>query len=307
MASSPVADDRLVVLDTDVLHDPDDAITLVVAARTIRRLVVVTADEVLVPAEGGLRARGARAMLDALGRPDVPVITGFGSDGHRLAMDYETLMRLPYPPMIGLVDTIVDLCEQDSEPLRWIGCGPLTNLAEILTSAPHVAERVELVQMGGWLDPARYRDPSRASHNLRIDPRAAGVVLRMCRHPRLVLSEHTGVPAIRVTPDWLLYQRLTAPDAPQWARIPAANFAIWCRSRSGSWMHDPLTLTAALDLGFVTFRDERILLGEDGRLSCDPNGHAAQVSTEVDYAGFVGWLEEVTATTPQPETAPPGR
>ncbi|MGW0252100.1 nucleoside hydrolase [Nocardia goodfellowii] len=293
---------RTVVCDTDIYHDPDDAIMLIAAARTVESLIVVTADEVAAPNGGdGLRARAARVLLDGLGRPDVPVIAGKSLEGHRISLNHETLTELPRAPRLDLNDLIDQLraeFEHTSQPLIWLGCGPMTNLAELLLAAPHLAEQVDLVQMGGWFDPARYRKPELASHNLRLDPTSAGIALRMLPKARLVLSEHTAAEQIRVGPQWPLYQRLTGPDAPAWAKLPGSNFAIWCLSRSGSWMHDPLTLSAALDLPFVKFRTERIRIAEDGRLYRDPAGRAVQVSNSVDYDGFLAWLEDNTLITP---------
>ncbi|MGX1778581.1 nucleoside hydrolase [Nocardia brasiliensis] len=295
MADSALADDRVVVCDSDIFHDPDDAIMLIAAARTWKRLVVVTADEVITPdGADGLRARATRALLDALGRPDVPVIAGRGLGGYRMTLDYETLARLPEAPRIDLVDGLRAVFEETTEQVVWLGCGPATNLTALLSAAPHLAEQIELVQMGGWIDPVGYRDPSRASHNLRVDTVSAGIALRMCCTPRLVLSEHTGVEQIRVRPDWPLYQRLTGPQAPEWARLPGANFAIWCLTRDGSWMHDPLTYAAALRM-FVSFQERRVRMASDGRLYLDPDGHLMQLSDTVDYDAFLSWLDAVTA------------
>ncbi|MEV0766235.1 nucleoside hydrolase [Nocardia sp. NPDC050435] len=292
----------MTIVDTDIFHDPDDAIMLITAARTVESLIVVTADEVPAPDSGdGLRARAARLLLDGLGRHDVPVITGASLGGHRISLDHALLAELPRAPRFDLDDLRDRLrarIEQTTQPVRWLGCGPMTNLAELLLAAPDLAEQIELVQMGGWLDPARYRHPDRASHNLHADPTSAGTVLRMLPNVRLVLSEHTAAEQIRVGPQWPLYQRLTGPNAPAWAQLPGANFAIWCLTRSGSWMHDPLTLSAALDLGFVRFRPERIRIACDARLSRDPAGRAVQVSDSVDYDSFLAWLETATATTP---------
>lgn len=282
-----VFDRQTVVLDTDLLFDPDDVTNLIAAARTIQHLVVVTADEV-----GGWRARAARGVLDAIGRTDVPVIEGVDLGNDQLILDPQTRDELPQPPKIDLVDGIRDICDNTSEQVIWVGCGPMTNLAEILESTPDLAEQLLVTQMGGWLDPTRYRNPDKASHNLRIDERSAGVALRMCHHLRLVLSEHTGVPQTRITRDSLLYRRFAAPDAPAWATMAAANFDGWFTHRTGSWMHDPLTLAAILQMPFITFGEERIRIERDVRLYRDPQGRTIRVSDTVDYPAFMNWLTD---------------
>jgi inosine-uridine nucleoside N-ribohydrolase len=168
--------------------------------------------------------------------------------------------------------------------------GPMTNLAAVVSYEPHMAERVTVTQMGGWLD--HYRDTSRASHNFHTDPASAGLALRVTRKPRLVLSEVTNSPHIRVTPEWALLRNLRSSTTAPWAHLLTANFDAWFTRRPGSWMHDPLTLSAALGLPFVTFTSERIRIAPDARLYRDPDGHLMDVACAVDYDAFLEWMHE---------------
>ncbi|MFX0574640.1 nucleoside hydrolase [Nocardia nepalensis] len=196
----------------------------------------------------------------------------------------------------GLVENLTRLCATTDGPIRWVGMGPMTNLSAVLSLVPDLAERIVVTQMGGWLD--RYRDKTRASHNFHTDPVAAGVALRLVRTPQLVLSDFTNCSAIDVTADSELLARLRSATAPKWATLLAANFDAWFQHQStkgrrrGSWMHDPLTLSAALELPFVTFTPERIRIERDARIYRDPDGHAMEVACAVDYDGFLDWLHK---------------
>ncbi len=53
---------------------------------------------------------------------------------------------------------------------------------------------------------------------------------------------------------------------------------------------NPLTLSAALGLPFVTFAEERIRIGDDTRLYRDQDGRPMRVSAEVDYDAFLRWM-----------------
>lgn len=283
--------DGLVVLDTGLGYDPDDFVTVVIAARTIPNLAVVTADETR-----GRRALLARHVLDLLGRPDVPVITRIDIGGeHRFLIndDLSQLDQHPYDVTAAtdqLAEAVAQLSATTTGPIRWVGMGPMTNLTALLTYTPDLAERLKVTQMGGWLD--RYRDITRASHNFRTDPASAGLALRALHAPRLVLSDYTNSDIIQITPKWALLRRLEAPTAPAWARLLAAHFEAWFERRPGSWMHDPLTLSAALGLPFVTFRPERIRIARDARIYRDPTGRPMEVSCAVDCDGFLDWLHE---------------
>lgn len=296
-SQQPAAPDRpdpsksLVILDTDIGYDPDDFVALAIAARTVDDLAVITADETQ-----GRRARLARCALDALDRHDVPVITGIDLGGnHRFVMHDH-----PCPPprrpddAVNIVDELLDavagVCERTSGPIVWVGMGPMTNLALVLCSFPDLADRLSVVQMGGWLD--HYRDKTRASHNLHTDTSSAGLALRAIRSPRLVLSDFTNSPHIDITTDSALVRHLRSTTATAWQRLLAANFQAWFTRRSGSWMHDPLTLSAALDRRFVAFRTERIRIARDARLYRDPHGRPLDVACAVDYPEFLAWMHE---------------
>ncbi|WP_330251433.1 nucleoside hydrolase [Nocardia sp. NBC_00565] len=294
LGTSPL--NGLVILDTDIAYDPDDFVALAIAARTLPDLAVITADETR-----GRRAQLARRALDSMGRHDVAVIAGIDLGGeHRFLMD-GYLDQPPSQPddtpghaddltnaVDGLVDAVTRLCTTTTGPIFWIGMGPMTNLAVVLSSVPDLAERMVVTQMGGWLD--CYRDKTRASHNFHTDPVSAGLALRLIRMPRLVLSDFTNSSTIEVTNDSAMLRRLRSSTAPEWARLLAANFDAWFLRRSGSWMHDPLTLSAALGLPFVTFRPERIRIERDARIYRDPDGRAMQVTCNVDYARFLEWM-----------------
>ncbi|MCX4099145.1 nucleoside hydrolase [Nocardia sp. alder85J] len=290
--SGRAATDYLYILDTDIFYDVDDAVAVALAAFLIGpgRLVIVTSDETR-----GRRAMLSRRFVRRLGRTDVTVLPGVDLAGDRFVLDHH-LTGLTSDPQPDFATTghLADLCDAHPGPVVWIGCGPLSNLAALLTARPDLADSIQLVMMGGWLDPARYRDPSRASHNLRVDPRAAALVLRLLDGARLVLSEHTGVPELCVTADHRLYRELAANPEP-WARLIVANFDSWFSFQlsrgkpAACHLHDVLTLAAALGTP-VTFADEYIRIGGDVRFTRDRSGRRLLVSTDCDYSAVNTWM-----------------
>ncbi|WP_194838271.1 nucleoside hydrolase [Nocardia sp. XZ_19_369] len=274
--------DKVMILDTDVFYDPDDLAALVLAAGTVPNLVVITADET-----GGRRARLARHALDLLDRADVPVIAGLelpGGERRFLMDDYLDGLK-PQPD--DLVDSVARICATTTGLIDWVGMGPMTNYAAVVTAAPELAERFVLTQMGGWID--KYRDKSRASHNLRTDTVSAGLGLRVAHKPRLMLSDFTNAPAIHITPEWALMGSLRSSVHPA-AKLLVANFDVWFERRGGSWMHDPLALSLGLNLPFVRLRSEWLRIAPDARLYRDLDGRVMEVSSAVDYSGFLDWF-----------------
>ncbi|MGW1145839.1 nucleoside hydrolase [Streptomyces sp. NPDC002454] len=144
-----------VIIDTDIGGDADDALAVVAAARRVPELVaVITGDEVR-----GERARFARHLLDLIGRREVVTLSGASLGGSRSScVDGLVPDDVPAQPA-DVVAAVRQVCEAADGPVRWVGTGPLTNLARVLAEAPDPARRLRLTQMGGAL---RYRDPGRA-------------------------------------------------------------------------------------------------------------------------------------------------
>ncbi|GAA5079544.1 nucleoside hydrolase [Nocardia iowensis] len=285
-------DSPTVVLDTDLGHDLDDMLTLWAGTRLVRHLGVITTDET----EDYQRAHLARKVLNSHGRPDVPVIAGRRLPGADQRFVMGGLVQPTWPACTDVLGYVSAICEKSTHPVIWVGMGPASNLADVLTARPDLCPQIRLTMMGGWLD--RYRNPDRASHNPRMDPAAFDLVMRTAHKPRLVMSSHTNVDELAVTPTSDLYACVTRPNAPAELDLIAQNASRWFAYRArrapqavpSSWMNDPLTLAAALDVPVVEFVPETVRIEADARMNRDPGGYPIQVSAEVDYSGFLSWL-----------------
>jgi pyrimidine-specific ribonucleoside hydrolase len=286
--SEDISEDGLlatpVILDTDIGGDPDDTIALMLAARLLPELaLVLTSDEV-----GGQRARFARYLLDLAGRPEVPVVSG-----RELRADAVFCADGLTPPIVEAVATdviaaVAGVCETAGATVRWIGMGPLSNMADVVSVRPELASVLAVTQMGGAL---RYRDPSRAEHNFRQDPAAVHIALAAIREPTLVTSEITFVDDIEVTTDSAVYRALTHDQAPRWAGVVTAHLDRWFdRYHPGSMQHDALTLSTAMRLPFVDVARLPVLLHDDARMSTGGGGIPMFVSVRADYGAFNTWL-----------------
>jgi pyrimidine-specific ribonucleoside hydrolase len=273
-----------IIMDTDAGGDPDDAVALLLAARLVAELaLVVTSDEV-----DGERARFARYLLDLAGRPEVPVVAG-RSGGRDPVFSVNGLVPPTVPAQPTDVMTAVRrVTGADPARVRWLGIGPLSNLADVLSTAPDLAENLDVTQMGGALC---YRDPTRAEHNFRMDPDAARVALAGGWPISLVTSEVTFNPAIAVSPGSVLYVALTQPEAPPWSEVLRRHLDQWFdRYHPTTLQHDGLTLSAAIGLPFVEFARMNVAIFPDARMAAAENGIPVSVSVRADYAAFNEWL-----------------
>ncbi|MEG8179258.1 hypothetical protein GZH49_12040 [Nocardia terpenica] len=282
-------DSRVFVLDSQIGGDLDELIALWVAARTIRQLVVVTSDETR-----GRRAALARLVLDELGRPEVPVIAGEELDDAETRFvfgDYP----LPVVTESQATPSHVIAARAEHAPVTVIGLGALTNVAELFCVHPHLAENIDLVIQGGWLD--HYRKP-RASHNFHIDQVSTGIVLRMAHRPRLIFSTYTNDDRLCVTPDSPLVAWFRSSDT-GFARLAAEYCDRWFAHRPhGSWQADSVAVAVALGAPVAEFTTEHVWVAPDARLYRDPNGRPLTVSTAIHYSAFEDWLSQVIPEAP---------
>ncbi|SDD50528.1 hypothetical protein [Actinokineospora iranica] len=71
----------------------------------------------------------------------------------------------------------------------------------------------------------------------------------------------------------------------------AAHLDRWFdRFPATAFQHDALALAAALQLPYVGFARERVVLDALGRMTAAPEGHVVRLSVSADYRAFRGWL-----------------
>jgi inosine-uridine nucleoside N-ribohydrolase len=280
-----VAQDRSpVIIDTDIGGDPDGAIALAIAARTVPELaLVVTSDE-----RHGDRACFARIFLESLGRAEVPVVAGrdLGGDSQLYVdgLGGKPAARTALTDVVGAVAAVRD---GSLGRVRWVGMGPMSNLADVLDASPKLAEVLDVTQMGGALD---YQDRDPAEHNIDRDADAAQLALARTRRISFVMSDVTFRPdAMAIRVDGPVYRYL-AQLQEDWASLLRSHLDRWYASHPASLQHDPLTLSAALQLPFVDFALRRLSIDGFGRMTTDPGGVEAFVSRRVDYRAFARWL-----------------
>lgn len=274
------------IIDTDIGGDPDDAVALVAAARRVPELaLVITSDEY-----GGERARFVRYLLDLVGRTDVKVVAGSDLGNSRLYF-VDGLFPSDLPKQdTDVVSAVAEVCASAPGRIRWVGMGPLSNLATLQSERPELIPRLVVTQMGGAIV---YRDPSRAEHNFRVDAEAVIRMLPVLEpwRPTFVVSDLTFNPAIEITPDAAIYRRWTEPDAPPWARILRTHSDRWMERYPGSMQHDGLTLAAAMLWPGIRFVRERVALDPTARMSRDEHGIEIIMSISADYGAFMSWLD----------------
>jgi pyrimidine-specific ribonucleoside hydrolase len=253
-----------VILDTEIGGEPDDAMALVIAARELPELaLVITSDEL-----GGQRARFARYLLDSAGRADVAVVAGhqlsetppYFADG--LVPDWVA------PASTDVARAVAQVCARSGGVARWIGLGPLSNLAALLATDPGLGRRLFVTQLTGTWSGSGQALPPR---NFRLDPAAARQVLAHARHLRLVNYALPAGQQAQLTATSPAIRQLT-DAAPSWAGVLAAHCGqFFARYHPEVIPGGPLALAAALRVRFTPFGPARVSVGETGWITA---GHA---------------------------------
>jgi purine nucleosidase len=176
-----------VLIDTD--PGIDDAIALLLALRSPELEVAGVS---VVQGNAGIEGGTVNALriLELAGRSDIPVAAGppvpllrearrselvHGTDGLAdlgLAMPQGKALD-EYAPAF-----LIRMLEEADQATTIIALGPLTNLAIVLLSAPHVVPMIErVVLMGGSVRWEGNITPA-AEYNIHQDPEAASIVFR---------------------------------------------------------------------------------------------------------------------------------
>eukprot|EP00697_Spironema_sp_BW2_P015843 gnl/Spiro4/6837_TR3543_c0_g1_i1.p1 gnl/Spiro4/6837_TR3543_c0_g1~~gnl/Spiro4/6837_TR3543_c0_g1_i1.p1 ORF type:complete len:363 (+),score=26.94 gnl/Spiro4/6837_TR3543_c0_g1_i1:33-1091(+) len=193
---------RRVIIDCDPGIDDCMALFLALASRdcfSIEALTIVCGNS----GDTSLLARNACLVLQACGRPDIPVVVGasvplagvfhgesgcivHGADGlGNLSPDVLPLpsgCSLCVEPMQRISSSaseyIAELCRAHPHEIHLITLGPLTNIALALQSCPELPTLVpSLTIMGGAFNVRGNKSPV-AEANMHNDPDAARAVLR---------------------------------------------------------------------------------------------------------------------------------
>ena len=274
-----------VILDTEIGGEPDDAMALVIAARELPELaLVITSDEL-----GGQRARFARYLLDSAGRADVAVVAG-----HQLSATPPYFADGLVPDWVAPASTdvaraVAQVCARSGGVARWIGLGPLSNLAALLASEPGLGRRLFVTQLTGTWSGSGQALPPR---NFRLDPAAARQVLAHARHLRLVNYALPAGQQAQLTATSPAIRQL-ADAAPSWAGVLAAHCGqFFARYHPAVIPGGPLALAAALRVRFTPFGPAQVSVGETGWITA---GHAGAPGTSD--------LETPDPAIPAPRTA----
>lgn len=264
----------LLILDTDIGSDVDDAMALCFALRSpeIKLLGVTT-----VYGDVDLRARIARKLITVACAGDIPVragtvrpllrerpvhVMGHEGEGILTAEDHRTHVGGG-----SAVDFIIRAARENRGRLTIAAIGPLTNIAAAIILAPEIVSDVqELVFVGGVARFAGNRlDVPALEWNVKCDPEAARVVFTSGIPLTMLGMDVTRCAETRMDESHL--ERLKRAGAPL-ADAAARLVEIYWRSAEPKMrcIHDVLAVAYLVDRSLV--RTERLKVEIETAGSC---------------------------------------
>ncbi|HEU0003282.1 MAG TPA: nucleoside hydrolase [Ktedonobacteraceae bacterium] len=289
-------DTHLVLLDTDIGDDIDDALALALALRSpeIRLLGVTT-----VFGDTRLRARLAKHLLHVFERDDVPVAAGIAlpllarhhPSGVAQAAILNTQEKLDISSDSG-PELIVQTAMAHPGRLTLLCIGPLTNVASALLMEPHLFMAIRNVIMMGGTSSIPWPE-----WNVRSDARAAQIVLA-AGIPITLLGWNITTRCQMQAGD---IERLHDHNTPR-TRLLSELIAIWQQHRprrqpACPFLHDPLTIAALCAPELLRFEEMTVRTLTHGLLRgfMVPrfmNGPLVQAAVDIQAEQAREWIME---------------
>ena len=289
-----------IILDTDIGDDIDDALALAFAVMS-GKFDVLGVTTVFRNAEQ--RAELACCVLDALGRPDIPVYAGIGKTLLQSIPEWEQVVRSHRPRQMDVlkkqqpsvqpqsdsaIDFIINTVMASDGDITLVPIGPFTNIAAAFTLEPRLAQKTKIYMMGGATDRVR------PEWNALCDPEATRIVFG------------TGAPITMVGLDvttkcvmnYKQVKAIGAVDRPI-NRICFELIHLWGgdNPEPHPTLHDPLALATLIDPTLCETHEMRIevetradhLRGVTVPVAGEPN---TSVCVSVDSTRFMDYFVE---------------
>ncbi|WP_327147089.1 nucleoside hydrolase [Nocardia sp. NBC_01329] len=267
------------ILDAAIGTAPDSAITVAIAAAQPNLSLVLTSDE-----SAGRRARLARHLLDLLGRTDVRVVAGRELGGETIWTAGDSIPAETIIENGGVSAAVESVLSRHNGQVSWVGLGPMSNLADLLSTNPEVGPRLAVTQACG----GTHVSPTLAERNIALDISAAHTVISSGIQLTIVTSTVAVFILNTETVDTTGYRILARSTNP---------ISVLLRSQMDQWFaqfgpysdqHGPMTLAVALGADFIETEPANIELDSVGRMHT--GGQPVTLAHHVNYVALGHWF-----------------
>ncbi len=281
-----------VILDTDIGGDIDDTWALAMLLRCPE------VDVQLVVSDTGntkYRASIIARLLEIAGRVDVPVGIGVKQTDEtgpqsRWVDNYELES---YPGMLHQdgIKAIIETIETSPVPVSLICIGPVSNIAEVLRRAPHVAPKARFIGMHGSIRKHHEgEDGAIAEYNVKKDVKACQAVFEA---PWLDMTITPLDTCGQIRLRGPKYAAITGSRDPL-MRAVIENYRIWLNRKpdvESSILFDTVAVHLAYSTEFLEMQEMGIKVTDEGFTVQDDDSNVVKVALNwVDLDGYEDYL-----------------
>ena len=281
---------QLVVLDTDIGDDIDDAFALALAlsSQEVRILGVTTAF-----GDTDLRARLVERYLAAVGRTDIPVLAGVRTEAPGPMSQAAYAMQEHKRKQGDAVSFLLSQIRAHPRQITLIAIGPLFNVQAAIERDPATFRLLKrVVMMGGSINRGYDHagtgmpQPPSAEWNIRCDPKGAQELLASGVPVYMMPLDSTQI-RLEQTAQAAIFSH-GSPLTDQLTLL----YHEW--SGKGEWrtptLFDPVAVAYAIRPDFCPVQSMHLQVDEKGftrQIQADPNSH---VCLQSDEKGILGLL-----------------
>jgi inosine-uridine nucleoside N-ribohydrolase len=297
---TPAKKATLVLLDTDIGSDIDDAfaLALILASPELDLRGVTT-----VGTDPQTRARIVCRMLTVAGRREIPVAAGenpqpqeeIEKQGRYVQKSDCPGDRDAHPVKETAVEFLYQQLKARRGELTIVAIGPLTNIARLFREHPDCKPWIKrLVLMGGSVRVGyKGQAPPEPEWNIKCDIPAAKAVFA------------SGVPLVVAPLDATTMLKLKEPlrrrlfDARTMRTDPLrVLYKLW--EQPTPTLYDPVAVTLCFDEGFCTMEEMRLTVDDRGMTAVVEGKANARVATAIRGDEFLAWYVDRVASAQTP-------
>ncbi|MDY6788664.1 MAG: nucleoside hydrolase [Candidatus Nanohaloarchaea archaeon] len=267
------------ILDTDIGGDPDDIFALLLALNSPENKLdlVITSNE-----HRGHRASFAEEIAGELGF-SLEVVPGMELGREEYCLVCDVADEKVGSDMLERIAGVVE----EQERTKYVTIGPQTNLARFIGKYPELASDLHVSCMGGYID------RERSDYNIRADLESAKAVFNSEADTEYVTADVTNAEPLKIGRENDLYRHLIS-SSETLESLLEYNAEAFKKSMGHkkfyTYMHDPLTVSAALGKEFVSFDEENIQLDSKGSMQISESGTPTRIAKSARYGEFMEFL-----------------
>ena len=279
-----------VILDTDLGNDPDDLLAL---AMVLDRNDLFDLKAVITTGKDpNLRANFVQHLCKLSSR-NIPIGIGrptlLSNEPSRIHSHFFCESEADLSPSNTFPEAQDILKDIWTPEVTLITIGPLSTLANFIIKNPSRVKdkNLQVVSMGGFIS-RKKKDKYVKEYNFGSDTNATRIVLREnFRHICVTKNICAGI--LMLPEDCSIFEPVRSPAR----KYAFAFMSEWFKEKKEKKLHDPLTVTAAIEINKLTVEKVEFNIDNDGGCKGSIINHGQRYATIGSTPRYLDWFFEI--------------